>query len=355
MKMTMISLSVAVLIAGLARPAFAAVSEPEPAPAAPAQCDITFSTGQAGKGYSKYYANFHDVCPQVPTCEKNTEGALDNIGDLITKAGDIGFTDVYTLQNMLGADDQYKQLQVVASLHSNLMHVLTLASGFDIPGPLVDGPPVKNPKYSKYNPLDKEPEMIPGPKVPGPVTHLDIGKFSELKGKPVGLVGSAQFIVRKLNATSGHGMQFTDFSDDAKAIAALKKGDVQAVITMAAWPHGVIDKFKTDSGLRLVDYDLQATAPLFVTKRGYKGLGQYSVTFLGTPNILVTRPFTVGGENARIVAAVKNCIAANLTKLKDGKGKDNKPMEPAWSEVNDLNQTYGLPAFQMPGAAPKKK
>ncbi len=340
MKKTLISSSVTAFLALLsAQNVLAAVAEPEPPAPPPAQCNITFATGAAGKGYSKYYANYAKVCPQVPTCEKTSEGGLENLSLLIAKEADVGLADVFTLMNMLDKDDAYKGLQVVASLHNNLLHVLTLTNGFDLPGQPVAGPKVKNPKYS-IAPWNKEPEFIDGPPVPGPTVHVDIGAFSHLKGKPVGLVGSAQFIVRKLDSMAGHGMVFTDYDSDAAAIAALKSGKVQGVMTMAAWPHGVIDKMKPAEGIKLVNYDLQATAPLFTTKKGYKNLGQYSVQFLGTPNVLLTRPFTPGGENARLVASIRSCIATNLQKLKDTKG-----FEPAWSEVNDMRQTFTLPAF----------
>jgi hypothetical protein len=148
---------------------------------------------------------------------------------------------------------------------------------------------------------------------------------------------------------SGHGMEFIDFDNDAAAITALKAGKVQGVMTMAAWPHGYLKGLKPDSGIKLVTYDLAPVPPFAVMKKGYKNLGQYTLDFLAEPNILVTRAFTPGGQNAKNVAAVKSCIAANLSALKDGK------YEPAWSEVVDMNQTFNLPAFSGAPKAPAKK
>jgi TRAP-type uncharacterized transport system substrate-binding protein len=327
---------------------FAALPEPEPAAAPAAQCSITFGTGPAGKGYSKMYANFHTMCPQIPTCEQTSEGALDNLDLLISKKADVALTGAFTLSNMLGGDEQYKQIQVVSSLHSNLVHILTMSNGFTTPGAMVAGAPVKNPKYSQFNPLSKEPEMIPGPMVAGPANRVEINKFTDLKGRPVGLVGSAQFIARKLDKTAGHNMAFTDYENDQKAMADLKAGKIYAVLTVAAWPHGVIDKLKSDSGYKLVNYDLQPTAPLSVVKKAYKGLGQFNVELLAEPNLLVTRPFSAGGENAKLVAAIKSCLVTNIGKFKDGK------FEAAWNEVNDMGQTYNLPAFNAPGASGAK-
>lgn len=350
MNKTIISASVTLLLAMLsAQNALAAVNEPEPPAAPPAQCDLIFATGPKGKGYSVFHANYKAVCPQVPTCEMNSEGGLENAGLLIEKKADIALVGVNTLKTLLDKDDAYKSLQVVASLHSNLLHVVTLSAGIEIPGPMVAGAPVKNPKYNKINVFSNEPEMIPGPPVPGPTTRIQIGKFSDLKGRPVGVVGSAQLLARQLDKMSGHGMEFTDYETDALAIAALKAGKIQGFMTMAAWPHGVLGKLKQDSGIKLVTYDLAPVPPFSVVKKGYKNLGQYTLDFLAEPNILVTRAFTPGGQNAKNVAAVKSCIAANLSTLKDGK------YEPAWSEVVDMSQTFGLPAFSGAPKAPAKK
>ncbi len=144
-------------------------------------------------------------------------------------------------------------------------------------------------------------------------------------------------------------MEFVDYETDAAAITALKAGKVQGVMTMAAWPHGYLKGLKPDFGVKLVTYDLAPMPPFAVMKKGYKNLGQYTLDFLAEPNILVTRAFTPGGPNAKNVAAVKSCIGANLPALKDGK------YEPAWSEVVDMNQTFGLPAFSGAPKAPAKK
>lgn len=340
MKKTFVSPVAVLLLSVVAmQSAFAAVSEPEPPAAPAAQCDLTFATGPKAKGYSVFHGNYKDVCPQVPTCEMNSEGGLENAGLLIEKKADIAIMGVNILKTLLDKDDAYKSLQVVASLHSNLLHVATLSAGIEVPGPMVPGPQVANPKYQKYNVLSKEPEMIAGPQVAGPSTRIQIGKFSDLKGRVVGVVGSAQLLARQLDKMAGHGMDFIDFDNDAAAIAAMKAGKVQGVMTMAAWPHGYLKGLKQDFGVKLVTYDLAPVPPFAVVKKGYKNLGQYSLEFLAEPNILVTRAFTPGGQNAKNVAAVKSCIAAKLSALKDGK------YEPAWSEVVDMNQTFGLPAF----------
>jgi TRAP-type uncharacterized transport system substrate-binding protein len=165
------------------------------------------------------------------------------------------------------------------------------------------------------------------------------------------VVGSAQLLGRQLDKQSGHGMIFVDYNSDAEALAALKLGKVVGVLTMAAWPHGTLKNLKTDSGIKLVPYDLGPVAPFSVMKKGYKQLGQYSIDFLAEPNILVTRAFAVGGQNHKNVTALKSCIAKNLSALKEGGA-----YEPGWSEISDLNQTHNFPSFSSSAAGkPVKK
>lgn len=321
-------LVIAALVSLLSSAAFAAVAEPEPAPAA---CDLTFASGKAGKGYANFVKDIQAVCPSLPVCNKESEGGLQNLTLLSAKEADIALVQVDTLQQMLNSDDQLRQLQVVAALHPNLLHILTRANGFDF-----------------TNTVEQKKLYVFSEKVTT-TSHVDIAKFSDLKGKIVGLVGSASLLVQKLNEVSGHGMQFVDFDTDAKAIEALKQQKVFAVMTMAAWPHGYIKGLKSDSGLKLVPYDLAPVSPYAITKKNYASLGQYGVPFLAAPNVIVSRPFAAGGQNAKNVAAVKACITNNLSKLKDGK------FEPGWGEVTDVENAYGLPKFVAPKAVAKGK
>jgi TRAP-type uncharacterized transport system substrate-binding protein len=310
----------------------AAVDEPEPPAPAPARCDLTFASGKTGKGYSNIVRNIKDVCPNLPVCDKESEGGLENLTLLSTKVADIALVQADTLMQMQGSDDALKQMQVVASLHSNLLHVLTKANGFD------------------FKTKEETKKWYGGKDVIEGTSHVDVNKFSDLKGKTVGLVGSAALLVRKLNDASGHGMQFIDFAKDDEAVKALMAQKVYAVLTMAAWPHGYVKELTPGSGVKLIAYDLAPTAPYSVVKKNYQKLGQFGVAFLSAPNLLVTRPFTQGGENAKNVAAVKNCIVTNLGKLKDGK------FEPGWGEVTNIEETFGLPKFVgTTSKAPAKK
>ncbi len=314
-------------------------AEPPPAPERAANPDfLNFASGKAGKGYSKFVNDMLKVCPDLPINQVQSEGGLNNLTLLSTKDADVALVAADTLVQMQNSDDNLKSLQVVSSLHTNIMHILTRKDGFDTPG--TGQKLISEAVPGKFGTSIGAKEAVYGPADP---VHVDINEFSDLKGKLVGLVGSQQLMVRKLNDAAGHGMTFIDFSGetaDADAIKALQEQKVFAVFTGASWPSGPVSKLKPSDGVKLINYNLTATPPYSIVKKNYSNLGQYGVAFLGVPNLIVTRPFTPGGTNARNVAKIRECISANLAKLKDGR------YEPGWNDVTDLNKTYELPRFE---------
>ena len=278
--------------------------------------ELRVATGAKGKGYSKFYSELNQVCgKEVTLIEIESKGSLDNIDRLVTNEADIGFIQLDTVQQMSNSDDQVKKLRAVASLHSNLLHILTPTSGITIN--------VANQK--KAFQVWKEDTVA---------KKVRITKFSQLKGMRVGLVGTSQIMVRKLNSMINHGMQVIDYQTDDQAIKAMKAGHVAAVFTVAAFPHGVINKFTQADDISLVNYDLVPAMPYETFKKNYSKLNAYGVQLLGSRNILMSRSFT--GAKSAEVAKLKTCISKNLNTFKDD-------YSPAWSEIESLNNYYGLP------------
>jgi TRAP-type uncharacterized transport system substrate-binding protein len=156
---------------------------------------------------------------------------------------------------------------------------------------------------------------------------------------PVALVGSAQKLVRVVDRTNRLGMSPYDVETDEQALGMLKAGRVAAVFSTSGWPSGVIGKLKRESNLKLLAFDLPASAPYQIVRKNYNNLGAYNVNFLSAPNLLVSRPFKANGVNGKAVAALQSCIARNLNNLQEGR------FEPAWGEVRNVNDTYGWPRF----------
>lgn len=311
--------------------AFAAVDEPPPAPT---ECVLNVATGPKGKGYSKLFANIKKSCGEiVPACEVETQGGLQNLSKLSTNEADLAFVTLDTMMNMKGSDDNIATLQAVMGLNNNLLHIITRSAGFQ-------------------EEVERQPEgtiekarAVTGTKFYTTNTFT-IDKFSDLKGKTIALVGSAQGMGPWLEKSLGYGMQFIDVDTDDKAFEMAKNGKVHAVFTVSGWPSGPVKKLSQSDGLTLVKYDLTASSPYLVVRKPYQNIGVMGTSFLAVPNMLVTRPFNSKGANGKNVAALSKCIVDHLPEFQEGKA------EPAWKEVADPFNTFGWPRF-VPAAEPK--
>ena len=278
---------------------------------------LRVATGKKGKGYSKLFADINAVCgSQVALTEVETEGGLQNLTTLAANQADLGFVQLDTLQDMKSSDDAIGALQAVIPLNMNLLHVIGRAGGYS---------------YRTERKL--------GGLLGGDTVTLPINKFSDLKGLPVAVVGSARALGRVLDRRNAMNFQFVDVETDEQALAKLKTGEVAAVLSTSGWPSGPVQRIKRDSGLRLVQFDLAVQPPYQLTRKNYENLDAFNHAFLSSPNLLVTRPFSASGAYGKAVAMLQTCIQKNLVTLQEGQ------FEPAWREVKNIADTDGWPRF----------
>jgi TRAP-type uncharacterized transport system substrate-binding protein len=173
----------------------------------------------------------------------------------------------------------------------------------------------------------------------GKTTNVVVGKFSDLKGLPVAVVGSARALGRAIGRGQAMALQFVDVETDEHAFAKLRSGEVAAVLSTSGWPSGPIQKLKRDSGMRLLPFDAAVQPPYQLVRKNYDNLDAFNHSFLAAPNLLVTHPFTVTGAKGKAVAALQTCIVKNLVTLQEGQ------FESAWREVRNTSDTYGWPRF----------
>ncbi len=236
---------------------------------------------------------------------------------------ELGIVQVDTLCQMEdGGDETLKSLQIVLPLHANLLHVLTLAEGSSV---------------------DVLSVPLLGKPVPFTGSTQKFTKLSELRGRSVVAVGSAQLLAGQIEAQYRLGWKVLAADSDDEALRALRSGQVQAVLTLGGWPLPVVARQRLASGLMLADFDLQPNAPYAVVRRSYQSLDAFNLRFLAAPNVLVTRPFKPDGTVWRRVNALQRCVLQRLDELQEGR------YQPAWKEVKDVSATYGLPPF--PAAA----
>jgi TRAP-type uncharacterized transport system substrate-binding protein len=202
-------------------------------------------------------------------------------------------------------------------LHTNLLHILSLRSGFRIG---------EVPKSYLWKSEDTREVKV-------------VRRFSDLRGLRIAAVGSTSLLGQRLNNKLGYGMDLRKAESDDEAVKWLKEGQVQAIFTDGGWPLPSVVRHKADSGLQMVDYDLPAEAPFSIVKRNYQNLDQYNVQFLGSPNLLVTRPFKPNGEMGKRVAALQSCLLKHLDALQEGR------FHAAWKEIKNPTNTLDIPRF----------
>ncbi len=278
---------------------------------------LRVATGKKGKGYSKLFANINAVCgAQVLLTEVETEGGLQNLTTLAANQADLGFAQLDTLQDMKSSDEGIAALQAVLPLNMNLLHIIGRTEGYS---------------YKTERKL--------GGLMAGDTVHVPVNKFSDLKGLPVAVVGSARALGRVLDRRFAMKFQFVDVETDEQALAKLKAGEVVGMLSTSGWPSGPVQKLKRDSGLHLIQFDMVVQPPYQLVQKNYENLDAFNHAFLAAPNLLVTRPFSAAGVNGKAVARLQSCIQSNLVNLQEGQ------FEPAWREVKGVSDTFGWPRF----------
>jgi TRAP-type uncharacterized transport system substrate-binding protein len=285
---------------------------------------LKIATGPDKKGYANLYKDLKAVCTDMDLSEVRSNGGLDNLSILSNKKADIGFAQLDTIKDMSPGDEAIANLKAVAVLNYNYLHVLTSAQGY---------------AYSQgreWYGAKKDDQVV------------RITKFSDLKGRTVALVGSAQLMVTAMQQRSlkDYNMRFIEAKDDATAAQLVTTGKAQAMMTVSGAPSGFVGKLTTANGLAMVPFDEDLGGVYVVRKLNYKNIGAFNVKAAAVPNVLMTRDF--GAKKASQVAALRQCIIDNLQDLKDGE------YEPAWNEAR-LDAQVDLPKFVAPAAPTKRK
>ena len=298
---------IASAFAALALPVFAAPAADAP----PADCNgIAVATGPAGKGYSMLFRDMQKVCGGVvKMCEVRTDGSLDNLNVLATKEADIGFVQVDNWSTMKKNKPGIASLQYLFPTNYNFLHVLVRSE-------------VPDTGWRRL--LTKKGDSI--------------NKFTDLRGKTVVLVGSANLLGEQLNRQLKYDMKFKEAPNDKAAIDMVKAGQADAVFTVSGWPSGVVNSLSRSDKITMVPFDAQIGEPYKVQPLDYKNIAVYNSNTLAAPNALVTRPFTE--KRAQQVAALRSCILNNLTELKEGR------YHPAWNEVNPSGTVSDMTKFK---------
>jgi TRAP-type uncharacterized transport system substrate-binding protein len=308
---------IAILFSALSFNAYAskAVTSGDDAPARNANV-LKIATGPKDKGYNMIFRNLQEVCgDKVPMAEVRSTGGLDNLSIMTAKKADMGTAQLDTIKDMAPGDENIQALKAVAPLNYNYLHVLTAAAGYQYD------------QGREWYGVKKAPQIV------------RVTKFSELKGRNVALVGSAQLMAYALqkNYLKDYGMRFINAASDAEAAKLVLSGQAQAMMTVSAAPYSWVSSLTPASNLTMIPFDEDIGGVYVVRKLNYKNINIYNLKALAVPNVLLARDF--GGRKADQVQALYQCMVANLQELKDGE------YEPAWNEMR-LDAPVDLPRFR---------
>lgn len=282
---------------------------------------LRIGSGPDGKLYQMLVRDMQSVCGnEVPIVNVPTVGGIPNLTGLSASQMDLGIVQLDTLTEMgKDGDESIQTLQAVMPLHINLLHVLTLRNGYKV------GDVEKGLMSVWKKEITRETKVIQ--------------KFTELKGLTVAAVGSTVLLGQHLSDMYNLNLDLRKAENDDEAIRLLHSGKVQAIFTDGGWPLPSIARFKSDSGLALVEYDLNPRPPFVAVKRNYQNLDAFNMRFLGSPNLLMTRPFKPNGEMGKKVAALQSCLLKHLEELQEGR------FQAAWKEIKTPSDTLGVTRF----------
>lgn len=284
----------------------------------PSDCVLRIGSGPKGKIYELMVQDMQRVCgDEVSVCAIPSIGGLPNLMMLSASQAELGIVQLDTLTQMAkGGDENIAALQAVMPLHTNLLHVLSLRAGAKV-GAIKWGTAT----------------------VPWTGATKVFKKFSDLKNAKVAVVGSTQLLGQTLNQQTGYAMEFLIAESDDQAIKMLQANQVQAIFTDGGWPLPTISRHQPGSGLLLVEYDLPVKEPFVAIKRNYENLDAFNFTFLGIPNLLVTRPFRNTGDLGKRVASLQRCIVSHMNELQEGR------FQAGWKEIKNPMDTMGVARF----------
>jgi TRAP-type uncharacterized transport system substrate-binding protein len=286
------------------------------------ECAIRIGGGPKGKVYELMIKDMQSVCgAEVSLCAVPSIGGLPNLMMLSSNQTELGIAQLDTLQVMAGGgDENISALQAVMPLHTNLLHILALREGSRVGVTAM--------------PFSGQMQVI--------------RKFSELRGMKIAVVGSTQLLGQTLNKQTGFGMELLLAETDDIAVKMLQSNQVQAIFTDGGWPLPSIASRLPTSGLSLVEFDIAAPPRFTIVQRTYQNLDSFNNKYLGSPNMLVTRPFKTSGDIGRKVATLQSCLIRHLDELKEGR------YQAAWKDVKDPLNTLGVNRFS-PAISDKTK
>lgn len=288
---------------------------------------IRISTGSPAGTYTSFFKSIQARCGDtLQLIEVPSTGSDHNIENLINRTADAAFLQTDTLQFTALNDPRAGEgnIRVLLPMYPEEVHVVALKSlakvtgGFSMLGRNLGG------------------------------TAVSLNSLSDLQGMKVGAQGGSYTTARAIQVLGSAGYEPVQFKDAASAFAALKAGQIAAVIAVGGQPMQSISSLGPEFKLLTIDRALADKVKAYVPARvSYKNLGAAGVPTVAARSVLAVKKYNTPERRSKL-AQLKQCILKNEGELKEGTGHHAK-----WSDV-DFDQPVAWAMYDT-GASPKKK
>lgn len=299
-------------IVALASISFAAQAQAPQDSVSTGPADLIFKVSSAKGTYIQMAQQIQKVCPQPSLQISTSDGQLALYNDLITNKANMGFLTAPILfgKKDIEHDTNVEKVVAVMPMYVAELHILAMRSNGQING------------------------------------------FTDAGNKRVGTYGGAYITTRiVLSQAQIRPSNLQDYKTEDSLLGALQKGEVDIAFIEVGKPATWAENLDGRQ-FKLIPFnrpDLLGRNGFVKASLTYTNLTSSAVDTLGTQVYMVSQNYT-GAKKVNDISALKDCIAENITTLREETGFHAK-----WGEVKPLNKT-DWPMFQTVAAkAPKAK
>jgi ABC-type amino acid transport substrate-binding protein len=270
--------------------------------------DLIFKVSSPKGTYVQLANQIAQVCSKPSLSISTSDGQLALYNDLVTNKANIGFLTAPILfgKKLIEKDVNVDKVVVVMPMYTAELHIVALRA------------------------------------------NNQINQFTDLGNKRVATFGGAFITGRIVLGQAGlKPITYNDYKTEASALQALQKGEADVVLIEVGQPATWAQELNGQI-FKLVEFN----APGLLGRNGfvqaslsYPNLSQTAVTTLGTQVYMVSQNYK-GEKKVRDISALKQCIAKNITTLREETGYHAK-----WADVHPdaksdwpMFQTVSAPA-----------
>lgn len=280
---------------------------------------LTFASGIKDGTYSQMLSNMTKMCQGevgAPLISVGTSGSAANLDALLENNAVAAFVQGDVLASRARTED-LGRIKLFAPLHSEELHFLALNGVREEGGVMGFG-----------------------------AKEVKLNTIHDLDGRKVGAWGGSITTAKVVRLESEIKYQVVEFADQASAMAALGKGQIDAVLAVAGkpvpWIKALDRHYKL---LSISEADVGKLKSVYTpTRVSYTNLGQEGVSTMYVRSGIFTRDFR-SADYVRVLSSLRTCLRTHIDDLRE------KPlMHAKWSEVN-LDAAMNWPMWTPPAGA----